>query len=410
MRKIDTRSFVRATRSTPRAINRQIVLNLVRDHQPISRAELARRMKVGRGLVTSLVGELLDEGAIYEGPTADAPRGRRPTMLFVRTHDRLVVAIDVRFSLTYVMLGDLGGTRIALESFPTITDPATLVSELAARVRRLLAEHGARGTCEGIGLVMPGMVDQRNGRVLNAPQLGWRDVDVRDPLATATGLPVSIESASIACALAQLWLGDGGSERVGERPGDFVYVTVSDGVGAAIVVDGEVVRGASHTAGEFGHVPLALDGPRCLCGARGCLEAYTSNLATLSRFLGREPSAATSRSLRRGAGPTIEDVIVRAGAGDAAAQRAVDETARCLGVGLAIMVNALNPARIYVGGEITGLWDRIAPTIRAAVAERALTAAAAATPIVPEPGDGHPRLRGAMALVAAPQFAAPRLA
>src|SRR3954468_15467765 len=143
MRKIDSRSFVRATRSTPREINRRIVLNLVHDHQPISRADLARRMKVGRGMVTSFVNELIADGTIYEGATVDAPRGRRPKMLYVRTRDRLVVAIDVRFSRTYLMLSDFGGTAIALEQFDTITDPDALVEALATRVRRILATHDA---------------------------------------------------------------------------------------------------------------------------------------------------------------------------------------------------------------------------------------------------------------------------
>ena len=122
MRKIDTRRFIRATRSTPRHINRQILLNLVREHQPISRADLARRMDIGRGMVTALVDELLDEEAIYEGATVDAPRGRKPKMLYVRTRDRLVLGIDVRFTRTYLMLGDFGGTPVATESFDTLVE------------------------------------------------------------------------------------------------------------------------------------------------------------------------------------------------------------------------------------------------------------------------------------------------
>jgi len=192
VRKINTRSFVRATRSTPREINRQIVLNLVREHQPISRADLARRMRVGRGMVTSLVSELLTDGSIYEGTTADAPRGRRPMMLYVRTHDRLVVAIDVRFSQTYLMLSDFSGTPIALETFDTVVEPRALVRTLSKRIQRLLKTHRAAGKCNGIGLVVPGMVERTTGRVLNAPQLGWRDVDIRDDLAEAAGLPVHI--------------------------------------------------------------------------------------------------------------------------------------------------------------------------------------------------------------------------
>ena len=131
MRKINTRSFIRATRSTPREINRQIVLNLVREHQPISRADLARRMRVGRGMVTSIVSELLLDGSIYEGSTVEAPRGRKPMMLHVRTHDRLVVAVDVRFSKTYVMLADFNGTPIALETFDTVAEPKALVAASA---------------------------------------------------------------------------------------------------------------------------------------------------------------------------------------------------------------------------------------------------------------------------------------
>ena len=406
MRKINTRSFVRATRSTPREINRQIVLNLVREHQPISRADLARRMRVGRGMVTSLVSELLTDGSIYEGTTADAPRGRRPMMLYVRTRDRLAVAIDVRFSQTYLMLSDFSGTPIALETFDTVVEPAALVRTLAKRIQRLLKTHRAAGKCNGIGLVVPGMVERTTGRVLNAPQLGWRDVDIRDDLAEATGFPVQIENAPIACALAQMWLGQRGDE----APRDFVYVTVSDGVGAGVVVNGEVMRGHDNTAGEFGHVPIDPRGPQCLCGSQGCLEAYTSNLATLSRYLGHRFDPRETRDLLQESGVTIADVIARARAGDARATKALEETARYLGGGLSVIVNTLNPAQIFVGGEITEAWDQLAPVMRSVIEQRALTKRAAATPLVPEPASDYPRLRGATALVAAPVFAAPQVA
>ncbi len=405
MRKIDTRNFRRATRSTPRQINRQIVLNLVREHEPISRADLARRMEVGRGLVTSLINELIAEGSIYEGGSVAAPRGRKPMMLYVRTEDRYVVAVDVRFSRTYVMLSDFAGTALALENFETMFDPAALVEELGQRIERLLRTHGAADRCEGVGLVVPGMVDRRTGRVLNAPQLGWRDVSVRDELARRTGLRVLIENAPLACALSQMWL----SQR-GEGGGDLVYVTVSDGVGAGVVVNGELLRGHDDTAGEFGHIPLNPDGPECLCGARGCWEAYTSNLALLLRYLGQEHSPAAMRTLLHSSTVTVTDVIARARAGDERAQAAVDETGHYLAVGLAMIVNALNPARIVVGGEITAAWDRVGPMIRREVEARALSEVAGQTPIVPEQPDSYPRLRGATALLAARAFAAPRIA
>ena len=404
VRKIDTRDFRRATRSTSRQINRQILLNLVREHQPISRADLARRMTLGRGVVTTLVNELLEEGVLYEGALVELPRGRRPKMLHVETRDRLVVAIDLRFSRTDVLLADLGGRQIALERFATRFGPEELLDELAVRVRRLLRTHAARGRCQGIGMVIPGMVDRASGRVLNAPQLGWRDVQVRAGLAARTGLAVHVENAPAACALAHIWL----SERAnGIR--DFVYLSVSDGVGTGVVVNGEVVRGHAHTAGEFGHIPIRAEGPICLCGSQGCLEAYTSNLATVARYLGHELSPAIAGELLQQSGVTVDDVVRRAGEGDERARAAVADTGRYLGIGVSMIVQALNPAQIVVGGEITGAWDLVEPAIRAEVARRALTPRAAETPVIPEPAGRMPRLRGAIALVAAPVYAAPQV-
>jgi N-acetylglucosamine repressor len=401
---MDTRDFRRATRDTPREINRQILLNLVREHQPISRADLARRMGIGRGIVTTLVNELLEEGSVYEGALVEVPRGRRPKMLYVRTRDRLVVAIDVRFSRTYLLLSDFTGTQIALENFGTIFNPYAFLDELAVRIRKLLQAHGAEGNCEGIGMVLPGMVDRASGRVLNAPQLGWRDVEIRKALAQRTGLPVHVENAPAACALATIWLGPRGN---GVR--DFVYVTVGDGVGAGVVVDGQLIRGHGHTAGEFGHIPIRSDGPRCLCGSNGCLEAHTSNLATLARYLGHELSPAVARELLLGSGITMDDVILRARGGELRARAVLEETGRYLGLGLSVIINALNPEQIIVGGEVTSAWAIVEPALRVEIQRRALTPGAAVTPVIPEPPGSLPRLRGAIALVAAPVYAAPQV-
>lgn len=401
MRKIDTGNFTLATRATPRAVNRQIALNLVREHQPISRADLARLMNVDRGTITSLVAELIAEGLVQEGKAVNAPRGRRPRMLTMRSGDRLVIACDVRFGRTYLLLSDLAGTHLALETFPTPPDPASLVDELGERIARLLATQGAGGECSGIGLVVPGLIDRETGRLLYSVQLGWRDVELREALSRRTGLPVSVENAPVACTLAQMWFARGTDAE------DFVYVTVSEGVGTGIVVNRQLVRGRGNNAGEFGHVTIDPEGPLCLCGARGCWEAHVSNLATLSRYFGRELTAEGSRALLEESALTVGDLIGRARSGDAAARQAIEETGRNLGRGLVMIINALNPHRIIIGGEITGAWELIEPRIRAVVAERALSPAAATTPIVPEAPGEYPRLRGGVALVAAPLFAAP---
>jgi predicted NBD/HSP70 family sugar kinase len=191
--------------------------------------------------------------------------------------------------------------------------------------------------------------------------------------------------------------------------GNSVFVSVSDGVGVGIVVNGEVLRGRHNTAGEFGHVPLSIDGPKCSCGATGCWEAYVSNLATLSRYFGRDLSDPRPRDSET-ASFTVEDLIARARAGDAKALAAINSTARYLGLGLASIVNALDPARVYIGGEITTAWSLIEPIVRSALRERTLTEFGGATEMHVVPAEDHPRLRGAVALVAAPAFAAPMVA
>jgi predicted NBD/HSP70 family sugar kinase len=408
MRKINTRDFHVATRTTSRDINRRIALNVIREHQPISRADLARHLNMTRGVVSTLAQELIAQGVIYEGATGEAARGRKPTFLHIRTRDRMAIAVDVRFSKTYVMLCDFSGRELALEAQATIFDVPEFIKDLSARIRRMIKTHSVKATCEGVGVVIPGMVDQRTGVILNAPALGWRGVDIRDKLAAATGLPVQIENSGRACALAQLWLVRG--EPTG--PNSFVSISVSDGVGVGMVINGELVRGRDHIAGEFGHIPLNLDGPRCMCGASGCWEAYISNLATLSRYFGWDLSKLSPNSLRDAeqSSFTVLDLVARARAGDAKAIAAIQATARFLGLGLGTIVNILNPDCIYMAGEITTAWDLIEATVHQALAERALTERASQTPLRVSVTQESPRLRGAAALIAAPTFAAPRVA
>jgi N-acetylglucosamine repressor len=208
--------------------------------------------------------------------------------------------------------------------------------------------------------------------------------------------------------LAQLWLERG--ELTGHN--SFIYVNVSDGVAVGMVANGELVRGHDHIAGEFGHMPLNLDGPRCMCGASGCWEAYISNLATLSRYFGWDLSKLSPNSLRDAehSSFTVIDLVARARGGDAKAIAAIQATARFLGLGLGTIVNVVNPDCIYMAGEITTAWDIIEVTVRQAITERALTESAGRTLIRVTSTQEYPRLRGAAALIAAPTFAAPRVA
>jgi predicted NBD/HSP70 family sugar kinase len=335
-------------------------------------------------------------------------------MLRVRTSGRLVMAVDVRPGRTSIALAEFGGDVLDRAAFDTPSEPDDLARQIATHVEAMLATktsaNGEAVTCHGIGIVVPGMVDRRSSQIIYAPRLGWRDVHLRSAVMDRLHMPVSVESAPIACALARLWTMTGESRTVN----NFAYVSVSDGVGVAIVMSGEVLRGEHHTAGELGHVSLDPNGPLCACGKRGCWEAFACNSATSARYVAEVSGApfGGSASLdrpRRDGTPQVEEIIRRALLGEPAAIAALTETGKQIGRGLAAVVGAFNPKRIYIGGEVTAAWGLLEPPIRATLNAETLTDAARATPVYPDANPGEYRLLGAVALVAAPSFAALRV-
>ncbi len=408
MRKINPNNFKLATRGTSREINRQIALTLIRTHQPVSRAELSRLMETNRANVTLLINELLDEGLVREEEQTQAnKRGRKPTSLFLNSGDNLAVAIDVRKTRTFIMLTDSTGKQIGeVIAFATKLDPEEFVESLAWQLRKALGGKLDATTCGGIGMVVPGMLDLKNGTVVHSPTLRWRNVELLDLMEKEFGdIEIHLENSGKACALSQIWSVRGD----GTGLSDIVFVSVSDGVGVGIVVNGELVRGRHNTAGEFGHVPLSIDGPPCACGANGCWEAYISNIATISRYFGTSVAGRKPQPLNV-AEFTIEELISKARANDGRALTALQSTARYLGLGLASIINVIDPSRIYIGGEITEAWDLLEPTVRDAIKERVLSSELGEASIRIVPAIEFPRLKGAAALVTAPAFAAPKVA
>jgi predicted NBD/HSP70 family sugar kinase len=404
MRRINPSAFRIARRGTSREINRQIALNLVREKQPISRADLARLMGMRPGAVSLLVNELLDSGLVFEGAKGESKGGRRPTHLYIETRRRCALAVDISASHTSILVTDLVGRPLMdVLEFPTRHRPQGLVKDLAGRIARILEDHSGFGECVGVGVVVSGIVDLEGGRLKYSPTLGWRAVDLVGPLQAATHLPVVVENSVKACILAQVW------EVTGDVPvnGPVVFVNVSDGVGVGIAIDGKLLRGANNIAGEYGHVPLNMYGPLCSCGQKGCWEAYVSKRAITARYLGSDPSWSGSTEP---SGPTVKEVVAKAREGEARALEALRETGYYLGRGFSTLIKSIDPSRIYVGGEITLAWDLFAGTVRQALREQALIREAGETEIRVVPLGEHPRLRGAAALVSTPAFAAPTVA
>jgi predicted NBD/HSP70 family sugar kinase len=404
MRKIDLTNFQVATSETARDINRRIVLNLIRSHQPISRADLARHSGLQRSTVSVIIEQLIDDRWVTEGANGHAPRGRRPRFLHLNQERVGIFGVNIRPNLTTVALADLDARFIAQESLPTTRDSELFISELGSRIRAMIKTR-PEIIYEGIGVSLPGRVDLASNRLVFAPNLGWGEVDMKTPLEEITGLPVELENAANACALAEVWLG-----RHSEGLRNLVAVTVSEGIGVGMTMNHQLVRGSTGMAGEFGHITVVEDGIECRCGNRGCWEVYASNSAAVRYY------AQSSSSVRQGkAGvkslgqpPAFEDVLRLAEQGDPKAVEAITQTAHYLGVGIAHLVTGLAPDVIVVIGEVTRLWDRIGPIINEIVRSRSFTHAT--TRIVPTDPATQPRLRGTIALVLQKHFGAPSVA
>lgn len=404
MRRISTTTFRIARRGTSREINRQIALNLVRSKQPISRADLARLMGVRRGAISRLVQDLLHAKQVFEGAKGKSKRGRKPRQLYIEIRRRCAMAVDISASRTLMLVTDpLGHPLLDVQEFPTRLRPHGLVKRLAQNIDRILTAHPEVGECLGVGVVVAGLVDIDRGRIRYAPTLGWRDLDLREPLRAATGLPVMVENDVKACVVAQEWAVRGHAP----VDGTVAYVNASDGVGVGIAIDGQLLRGAHNNAGELGHATLSLDGPRCACGQKGCWEAYVSVRATVARYRGTDPSWPASAEP---SDITVAIIIARARGGEARALETLRETGYYLGRGFATIVKAIEPRRVYLSGEITEAWDLVLPSVQQALREQALIRESGETEIVLVPLGEHPRLRGAAALVNSPVFAAPVVA
>jgi N-acetylglucosamine repressor len=402
MRRINLDTFRTARRGTSREINRQIALNLIRARQPISRADLARLMGLRRGAVSLLVGQLVESGLVFQGAKGESKRGRKPLHLYIETRRRFALAVDISSSETTMMVTDvLGYPLLDVTSFPTGRQPQLLLKELIRGIARLRREHPEFGECVGVGVVVSGMVDPHTGRLAYLPTLGWKDVDLREPLKAATNVPVVVENSVKACVLAQVWaLG------ADVPDGPVAFVHVSDGVGVGIAIDGKLLRGVHSIAGELGHMPINLSGPRCSCGLSGCWEAYVSKRATIARYLGTDPSWPASSAP---AAITVDEIIARARSGESRALDTLRETGAYLGRGLATVTKAFDPRRVYLEGEITEAWDLVEPSVREVLREHALLGEGDLEIRTVALGE-HPRLRGAAALVSTPAFAAPNVA
>jgi predicted NBD/HSP70 family sugar kinase len=396
VKKIDLDNFKGASSRTARDINRRIVLNLVRQRQPISRADLARHSGLQRSTISVIAEQLIADRWIFEGAVGHLPRGRKPTFLMLNPKRIGVVGITIRPTTTSIVLAGTDLSFITQTSLPTTGTSREFTDQLCERVQAVIKTHPEMAL-DGIGVSLPGRVDSRSNILTFAPNLKWCDLDLKSPLEKATGLPVVLENAANACALAELWAG-----RHPDNVRDLIAVTVSEGIGVGIIANGQLMRGPSGCAGEFGHVSLDDDGPLCNCGNRGCWEVFASNVATVNYYHqspgDKEPAAHRPSSI------SFSDVLALAAKGDLRACQALDRMAHYLGVGLAMLANGCSPEVIVVVGDVTAAWDRVAPIINDVLKQHCHRLNIPR--IVPTDPAMQPRLRGAVMLILQQHFCA----
>ena len=380
IRHVDLTDVQLASSETARRINRDIVLELIRKHQPISRADLARCSGLQRSTVSQIVEQLIHENWVREGSQVTAARGRRPTMVGLN-EDLVTIALDIHPRQAIVAIVDLTGRLLSQSLVPLTSDPQGSVRLVIEAMQRM-QQAVARKSIEGIGISLPGRVDPLTHRMIFAPNLRWPEFDLQNAIESKMELPVRMENAATACLLAELTF----ARMDGVR--DAVLVTVSEGIGTGIFANGSFITGNHGMAGEFGHVPIDPSGPRCACGQKGCWEIFASCRAALRYYRELQPKTKAV---------TFQELLNLAGEGDESASAALTQQAQWLARGLRMIIAGLAPSIILIAGEITNAWHHVGTIIERETAEHRL---GKTSPIIqPSHESEIARLRGAAALV-----------
>lgn len=344
-------------------MNRNLVFNVLRTGA-VSRADVVRTTGLSPATVSAIVSELIESGLVNEIGQGKSRGGRPPLVLRINDERNYAVGLKIMSRGVFVVVTDiraevLYSEMVELDWAPVIGDstlsargehdPASVLDRICFAIEDAADRAGVgMDKVVGIGIGLSGLIEPETGTCRYTPLFGWTDVPVASPIAKRLDRPVLVENDCNALTVAEQWFGRG------HGVDDFVVVTVGQGVGAGIVIDGSLYRGADGAAGEIGHLPVAGATLPCRCGRSGCLEAVSSDKAVFSYIA--EAIARGQRSSLSGAARsavTIEAVRDAAERGDTVARAALERAGRMLGLGIATLVNLLNPRLVILSGEGT---------------------------------------------------------
>jgi N-acetylglucosamine repressor len=327
-----------------RAINRSHVLNAIKTHGPIGRADIARQTGLSPATVTSISAKLISQNLVLEKSAGDSSGGRPPILLVINPKGGYVVGIKLTETHAVCALTDLEALVIAKSSMPLSGhDPAQVVDDLAQMVLTFIrGQKIAKKQLLGVGVGLAGIVDAEEGILRQSPIYGWDNVPLRAMLQSKLRIPVYIENDVNTLTLTERWFGHG------QGVDHFLTVTVGRGIGLGIVANGQFYRGQTGGAGEFGHTTINPDGPLCACGKRGCLEAYVGDPGLIRAAQESFALGKLSSSVQN-----LDELLSLAQMGDMAAIQIFDQAGRILGIGIANLINLFNPKKIIISGEGT---------------------------------------------------------
>jgi predicted NBD/HSP70 family sugar kinase len=353
-----------------REINRSIILELVRRAGRVSRTELARRSKLTKPTVSTIIDEFIEDGTVREvGLGESLSGGGRPARL-LEFNDDSAAYLGIHFGVraTRIAVADARGVIRVVRGRPSVRNAAGRVSKVVRSMvsEVLQAAKIPRARVAAAGATVPGLVDQESGVCVLAPNLAWQDVPLREVLQDELRVPVVVNNITQASAVAE--------GRVGAARGvrSYVWLYVGSGVGAGIVIDGKLFHGQSGFSGEIGHCPVSEDGPLCGCGRRGCLETVASAMALLRAAQDAIEGKQATRLSRVEGRLDVAGIAAAAAEGDAVAKRILAHTSEHLGRGISFLLNILNPEMIVLGGPAIEAGEPFLHAVRASVAHHAL--------------------------------------
>lgn len=417
MKKINLHFAERATHQALRDMNEVLVLNIVRERQPVSRVDVAGLTGLEGSTVSKIAARLIENEFIYEeGLGLASPNGgRKKRFLHLNPEKAYAIGVDLGIHQSTAALSDFSGRILSSVVISHDRDPRSVAQALAAGIKKMAQACPHQDRIKGVGMSLIGLVDANEGRVLAAEELNWDDVPLGAMLRQALNLdlPLYFENGARLAALAEIWFG----KHLSQQSQSLVFLDIGEGVGAGIVIRGQLYHGILNGAGEFGHISMDPNGPPCSCSGRGCLEVFTRDQATVRRYFelknGRNPEQKEGQKDAAGGGQatetSIDEIVSRCLKGEPEAMEALRRTAGYLGRGLIPVIYSINPEIIVLGGAITKAWDILYPEIRRVLATQVTRFYASHVAIIPSTLEEKPSLTGAIALVLARAFTVPSL-